>query len=127
VNVAAPLAVVVELSHPPRPLQIAGPKPPVAVGDSDSVLLPMTIKELPGARLTRVPLMVAAGPPATKVVPPMTIADEGAAVPPANDAGCPGVIVEGTSWRVVGVTRTDAAPLVDAAKTTSFVAPGLRE
>jgi hypothetical protein len=96
--------VVLELSHPPRPLQITGPKPPLAVGTSDAVLLPMTMNELPAARLTGVPFIVAAGPPATKVVPSIMMADEDTDGPPPNEAACPGIIVAGTSWRVVGVT-----------------------
>ena len=95
-KVAAPLAVVVELSHPPRPLQINGPKPPLAVGVKKTVLLPMTMNELPEAKLTGVPLIVAAGDPGINVVPPTTIADDG--------AGCPGVTVAGVSCTVVGLT-----------------------
>jgi hypothetical protein len=110
VKIAGPLAVVLELSQPPNPLQITGPRPPLAVGVNKTVLVPMTINELPEARLTGVPFIVAAGAPGTKVVPPMTIAEDA-----------------GASWRVVGLTWTEPAVFVEKAAMMSLVAPGLRE
>ena len=95
-KVGAPLAVVVELSHPPRPMQINGPKPLLRVGVKKTVLLPMTTNELPVARLTGMPLIVTAGDPGSNVVPSMTMTDDG--------ANCPGVTVAGASWIVVGLT-----------------------
>jgi hypothetical protein len=43
VKVDTPLTVIVELSQPPRPLQITGPKLPLAVDVKKPVLLPVIV------------------------------------------------------------------------------------
>jgi hypothetical protein len=96
VKVAGPLAVVLELSQPPKPLQITDPRPPPVVGVKKAVLVPMTMNELAESTLTGVPFIVVAGAPGTKVVPPMTIGEDW--------GGDSGVIVAGVSWIVVGLT-----------------------
>ena len=45
--------LVVQLSHSPRPLQITGPNPSLTVAVNVAVVPPITMKELPEARLRR--------------------------------------------------------------------------
>jgi hypothetical protein len=70
------------LRLPPIPFKMRLPTPfaPVVVASAaatGTVLLPTTRYELPLARLTTVPLMVATGPPAVSVVPSTTMAEFG--------------------------------------------------